>query len=973
MAIEAKREQSKPFEGDDESNLDTVTVTPSEMAQRYLRLDGNWFSLEDREYLLPIYDVNFKRLVIKAGRQTEKTVFEEEPVLDEWGRKKPIKDFEVGESVATLDNNRTDMTTGRITWKSRRYRKKCLKVTTDLKHEIIVGRTHPLRRFGEWTPASNISEGDRIAVARDINPESPGDPQPEDEIKFLGYMISDGILPNDIIRGSCFGFSQEKGSETLRSFKKLCQKMDFNYNEITDTDGNGVDLRFNKNHHGAFGLIKKYGLLGTRSGDKYIPEQLMKLPENQIEILLGALWSCDGSVLMHGKSSQEITYCSTSKKLANQAQSLLLRLGIPSKIRENKPELYKGTDNVSYLVTVRTRKGIDTFLSRVDATDAKTDPLQKKSNDNRDTIPKKIGDTIRNLVDNRSVSNYGDSLNSNDLRRSPKYALTWNKLNQYIDFFENREGFDQSKIDFLKRQRDTDVVWDKVKNVEEVGEKWCYDLEVGGTNNFLVDGVITHNSTTLSNKIVLNNVLNDFYSTLYVTPSMDQTQRFSNTRLDPTLKKSPYIYKNYFKYGPKKNVYEKHLTNGSVMWLSYAGDTADRIRGISAEEVFIDEIQDVRKENIPVIEEVMSHAENPQSTYTGTPKSQENTIETYWKNSTQHEWVVKCTGCNHYNILGWDNIGKKGPICSNCGKEINPLQHGQWTWMQDPEEVGRWGFRINQLMVPWIINNEEKWKDLLFKIENEYSKKEVNNEILGLPYSAVDQPITRDDLKKCVDDFPMVENPGRKYTTNPVFAGIDIGSGDAGELGDDAKSYTCLTFLYRMPSSQWKAPFIKRYEGREADEEYAMNDMIKWIDKFKPTYIGIDWGLSGFHRSKLRNRFGFQKVIPIFYRRRLRERFKWNEKALRLTANRPETMIELYNDILQQDILFPRWDDTSHLLQDFLNVYKEVDNRGSIQFTHPDNKPDDIVHSTNYARIAGTIYYNDIRLEMKGHDSGWES
>lgn len=971
MKIEAGK--SDPFEGSTgPEEKSVVQMPPSKMAQKYLRLDGEWFSLENRDYLKPIYDINFKRLVIKAGRQTEKTVFEDEVVMDEWGRKKPIKDFEVGDRVATLDNNYVDMTTSTINWKSRRYQKECLKITTDFKHEIIVGHTHPLRTFGEWTPASELSGGDRIAIARTINPSTDPNEQPEDEIRFLGYMIADGTLPNEIIRGSCFGFSQQKGSETLQSFKKLCDRMGFYYNEIPDPNSRGVDLRFNKNIDGAFGLIKKYGLLGKRSGDKYIPKQLMKLPDEQVKTLLGALWSCDGSVLIHGRNSQEITYCSTSCQLANQVQSLLWRLGIPSKIRENKPDAYKGTDDISYLVTVRTRKGIDRFLDRINVTDADTHELNRSSNDNRDTIPKKIGDTIQDLVDTRSGSNYKDSLNSNGLRRSPKYALTWKKLNDYIEFFESRDGFDQEKINLLKKQRDTDVVWDKIKNIESVGTKWCYDLEVEGTNNFLVDGVVTHNSTTLANKQVLNNVLTDNYSTLFVTPSMDQTQRFSSTRLDKTLRKSPYIYKHYYKYGPRKNVYEKHLTNGSVMWLSYAGDSADRIRGISAEEVFIDEIQDVLRDNIPVIEEVMSHAERPQSTYTGTPKSKENTIETYWENSTQHEWVVKCTGCNKYNILGWENIGKTGPICSGCGKDIYPLQHGQWTWMQDPEEVGRFGFRITQLMVPWIIQNEDKWQGLLFKIENEYSRKEVNNEILGLPYSAVDQPITKKELRECVHNFHIKEEPERKYIQNPTFAGIDIGSGDAGELGDDATSYTCLTIAYRMSDGTWEVPFMKRYEGMEADEEYALKDMIQWIRTYKVNMIGIDWGLSGFHRSKLRNTFGQNKVLPMFYRRRLKERWKWDDKAIKLTVSRPETMTELFNKIKEAKIRFPKWEDTSHLLQDFLNVHMEVDSRDRISFTHPDDKPDDLVHATNYARIAGALFYSEERLELQNSEQGWE-
>jgi hypothetical protein len=50
-----------------------VKLLPSVVAQKLLRIKNEAFSLYHREYLLPLYNGNYKRLVLKSGRQSEKS------------------------------------------------------------------------------------------------------------------------------------------------------------------------------------------------------------------------------------------------------------------------------------------------------------------------------------------------------------------------------------------------------------------------------------------------------------------------------------------------------------------------------------------------------------------------------------------------------------------------------------------------------------------------------------------------------------------------------------------------------------------------------------------------------------------------------------------------------------------------------------------------------------------------------------
>ena len=175
-----------------------------------------------------------------------------------------------------------------------------------------------------------------------------------------------------------------------------------------------------------------------------------------------------------------------------------------------------------------------------------------------------------------------------------------------------------------------------------------------------------------------------------MSPSAQQTKTFSNDRLADPIDRSELL-RSFV--GSRQNIFEKQFANGSSITLRYAFLNADRARGVSVWALRLDEVQDLLRANIPVLESCTDHAPPAQKffIYSGTPKSLDNTIEEYRGNSTQGEWVVPCDHCGtpstgrHWNILCEKNIGKKGPICERCGKDIHPRgPDAQWAFMVEP-------------------------------------------------------------------------------------------------------------------------------------------------------------------------------------------------------------------------------------------------------------------------------------------------
>ena len=187
----------------------------------------------------------------------------------------------------------------------------------------------------------------------------------------------------------------------------------------------------------------------------------------------------------------------------------------------------------------------------------------------------------------------------------------------------------------------------------------------------LVCGRQTEKSTLLGNIALSYSAMVPSIKVLYVSPSAMQTKTFSKDRIKEPIETSP-ILKRFTTTALSQNVFEKQFINRSNITLRYAFLNADRTRGIRADKLLIDEIQDILSDNIPVIERTTDHANARWKgfIYSGTPKSLDNTIEWYRANrSTQGEWVVPCDSCGitskagpgrYWNILCEKNIGKKG-------------------------------------------------------------------------------------------------------------------------------------------------------------------------------------------------------------------------------------------------------------------------------------------------------------------------
>jgi replicative DNA helicase len=378
---------------------------------------------------------------------------------------------------------------------ARNGQKRVYRLTTRLGRTLEATSNHPVLTNSGWEHLGNIASGTRIAVPRRLpRPRDPAE-LPDHEVVMLGALIADGSLGGRTPR-FCFG----KESGVLGTVEEAATAYGV---RIGDGGAHGHGTATISGGRGSgpnpvTAMLRGHGLMGLRSADKFVPDAIFGLSDEQIARFLGVMYACDGHVYCSERLAQ-IGYTTISERLAHDVQHLLLRLGIVATIRTLKRPVYDGTDKVAREVRITSQAGLRRFCELVAVPgkeDAQTRVLERLEaspvSTNTDTIPSEIWDDVllakgeRRWADVSEVTGRPRNHNWHVGKRSPSRGLL-------------TELAEATRSPALEELADSDIWWDEVASVAYVGEEETYDLDVPGLRNFVADDVIVHNSAIVAN------------------------------------------------------------------------------------------------------------------------------------------------------------------------------------------------------------------------------------------------------------------------------------------------------------------------------------------------------------------------------------------------------------------------------------------------------------------------------------------
>lgn len=482
-------------------------------------------------------------------------------------------------------------------------------------------------------------------------------------------------------------------------------------------------------------------------------------------------------------------------------------------------------------------------------------------------------------------------------------------------------------------------------------------------------------STTIACFMIAEAIGTSQFKSFYISPTQEQTRKFSHTRIAKILSYSPDLRKSFV--GPESidNVLLRMLRNGSELAFTYALDDPDRARGFSADRCSFDEVQDILYESvIPVIEECMANSKHAYSVYAGTPKTTENTIEFLWSLSTQTEWCIKCDGCSKFTFIdSVKALGKTGPECLSCRKPLNP-RNGQWV---DMAKGGVKGFHIAQPIMPenvpasWPVGSDgwklatERWEKLLFKLESPlYGEARFLNECVGVSTSTGVRLLTKEILESlCDPDHSMTRLPlpNSKDGITRVVAGVDWSGGGAEVKGSEGlfKSRTVFHIWGQDAQGRLKTLFYKIFPNGHA---------IGWIDEI--VELCNAWGVSmlcgdagegALANALLRQKLGDHRVVAIRYMA-LSKPVEWNPGSLAYHVDRTTLIDNFARFLMHKQAIYPKVQEATPAINDILNVYEEVTQAGRKVWRHSPSAPDDALHAQLFGWFAWRLLNGNLQF-----------
>ncbi len=449
----------------------------------------------------------FNKCVVASTEVMDATTGERATVGDLFARRRPFTVHALGDDGKLKPRAVVDvMSNGG---------KQVFELRTAQGRRIVATDNHPFRTWDGWTELKDLRVGDRLAAPRRLSVPSTKR-WARHELVALGWLISEGNLCHPT---SLYFFNRNPAAvddfvTAASLFPDTVARIDERRNgayEVCLNTGRDSWLREHIRargprggdptapiRSGAWWWAHDLGLLGVKAPEKSIPAAVFTLCDDDVALLLGRLWSGDGFIANVDQYAP--FYATSSRRLAVDVQTLLLRLGVVSGVHEKRFK-YRGGEREGYTVHLLGDGSAETFLARVcpeivgrrpQVEQLRAHLARVRRGSSKDTIPA----AVRELVDGERQ----------------RRGLPWAELEarsgcSMKEFYgrgsAGKRGFRRSTIGALAESLGSpalaaharsDVFWDRIVSITPLGEEETFDLTVERDHNFVADGLVVHNS-----------------------------------------------------------------------------------------------------------------------------------------------------------------------------------------------------------------------------------------------------------------------------------------------------------------------------------------------------------------------------------------------------------------------------------------------------------------------------------------------
>lgn len=428
----------------------------------------------------------------------------------------------------------------------------------------------------------------------------------------------------------------------------------------------------------------------------------------------------------------------------------------------------------------------------------------------------------------------------------------------------------------------------------------------------------------------------------HLFPALHHVKKFSQDKLEGLIKdaKDDFINRNKLETeAAVDNITMKQFKTGTL-WIDSTGADGDRLRGMTLDIIFYDEIQDMHQLAIENVNKTLTSAKygqigNGVQIFFGTPKERGSYFHKIWEMSDQRYYHLGCENCHQtypfylpdddrwrdiwidQGLAGVEGLPGEGvssagyiiqcPLCGHKQHKIAAIELGEWVPSRDPDECAYTGFHINQLYIPYI--NKQKIESLMPENNPSASERAWNNEVVGEFFAGAGLPLTRDDIYQYARDDKRSFSKRIDAKEKITYLGVDWGGKIDNDNIDRGQSFSCCVVLSAMPDGTLLVEHAHKL--RQHNFNYKKETIQEMYRRF-----GIKRGISDWF-------YGQDVVMDIqtVYRDKflgaqgsgaLRNPIRFREDELMITYNKDLLIEELFDKIKKGKVRFP-WKSYEHI------------------------------------------------------------
>ena len=435
-----------------------IMQDPVQWANAHLKINPN--DAGPRWYQEQILRHPHNRMVLRCGRRVGKCIVDSQRVLNsETGEYKSVdelyKEKNQNIDIFTMSENFKNVKSKTFYIEDNGI-KDAYKVTTKSGHEIQLTDNHPLYTVKGWKEVRRLKVGDYIATPSST-PVFGKRVKSKNYLKLMAYVIGVGRIKDNLL---------------ILDIKKICLV---------------ENIKLIKNTNKTYIFIDKDDFYKNKllENKDSFPNEVYTYSEETLKEFLA--YYCDIRGWVSRKKTGEFGISSPNKQLMRDLKHLFLRFGCLSNISiknvggkdtyqllfNKRIHLKKFLEEIGIVYGIRDYESLLNSLSEVIPRDER--------------IPKDIWQYIERRRKRKNMPRKKMTGNEDRRLRTDK-GISRELLSIYAK---------NLKDDYLMDLANSDVIWEKIIDIEYVGEKQTYDIFVPETHNLVIEDVFVHNTWTM--------------------------------------------------------------------------------------------------------------------------------------------------------------------------------------------------------------------------------------------------------------------------------------------------------------------------------------------------------------------------------------------------------------------------------------------------------------------------------------------